>query len=281
MIRQLIVNADDFGLTPGVSAGIIRAHLSGIVTSTTVMINLPFAAHALEIALRDAPDLGIGLHLNLTAGTPVSPGHAVTTLTDTSGRFHSRDAFLGRLQTLDKDEVLCEIQAQYDRYVALTGLRPDHLDAHHHCLYLSPALFEILIAFARDKSIPMRNPVVEAVPETEVFLSENGLTNAATSAEDIHNMAMRSGLVYPDHFVRNFYAKNATLGGVLNLLVDLPAGVTELMCHPGEVDSILEEASSYVGERVRELEILTHRSVREVMSVEGVQPITFSALSPA
>jgi len=71
-MKKLIVNADDFGRSPGINRGILDAHLNGIVTSTTVMINYPDAAPGLEQALLKAPDLGIGLHLNLTSGRPVS-----------------------------------------------------------------------------------------------------------------------------------------------------------------------------------------------------------------
>ena len=63
MLRQIIVNADDFGYTPGVSQGILEAHLNGIVTSTSVMVNMPAAEQWVKTALKEAPDLGLGLHL--------------------------------------------------------------------------------------------------------------------------------------------------------------------------------------------------------------------------
>ena len=72
-MKRLIVNADDFGRSPGINRGILEAHLRGIVTSTTVMVNCPAAALGLERALAEAPDLGIGLHITLTAGRPLSP----------------------------------------------------------------------------------------------------------------------------------------------------------------------------------------------------------------
>ena len=71
-MKRLIVNADDFGRAPGVNQGILDAHTHGIVTSTTVMINYPDAPAGIERAQADAPDLGLGLHLNLTSGPPIS-----------------------------------------------------------------------------------------------------------------------------------------------------------------------------------------------------------------
>ena len=70
--RRLIVNADDFGVTEGVSRGILRAHREGLVTSTTVLASLP-AQPELDAVARDSAGLGLGLHFNLTLGRPVSP----------------------------------------------------------------------------------------------------------------------------------------------------------------------------------------------------------------
>ena len=85
-MRGLIVNADDFGLSPGVSRGILRAHWEGIVTSTTFMVNFPWAAEMAGL-LRRAPRLGVGLHLNLTTGAPVLPPAEVPSLVGPDGRF--------------------------------------------------------------------------------------------------------------------------------------------------------------------------------------------------
>src|SRR5262245_54200868 len=82
MSRYLIVNADDFGLTDGVSAGILAAHRNGIVTSTTAIVNGQIAAHQVRAAV-DA-GIGIGLHVNLTLGRPLTPA---ASLVDDSGRF--------------------------------------------------------------------------------------------------------------------------------------------------------------------------------------------------
>jgi len=86
MTRRLIVNADDFGLTPGVSAGILSAHHHGIVTSTTLLATAAIDPEQLA-ALRDS-GLGVGIHVNLTLGRPLSNGRS---LVDADGRF-VRDA---------------------------------------------------------------------------------------------------------------------------------------------------------------------------------------------
>src|SRR5207244_5428601 len=87
--RSLIVNADDYGLTAGVSRGIIDAHRRGIVTSTTLLVNRPVDPALIE-ALQSS-GLGVGLHMNLTLGPPVAPAKRVASLLDGEGRF-VRDA---------------------------------------------------------------------------------------------------------------------------------------------------------------------------------------------
>src|SRR5262245_60919462 len=83
--RTLIVNADDFGLTEGVSRGILEAHARGIVTSTTLLVNRGVGGQQLE-QLRGS-GLGVGLHVNLTLGAPVSDPRRVPSLIDVEGRF--------------------------------------------------------------------------------------------------------------------------------------------------------------------------------------------------
>src|SRR5512135_1195324 len=82
MSKQLIINADDFGRTRGISEGIIRAHKEGIVTSATAMMNMPGVANDLSKAKTEAPTLGLGVHLTFTAGRPLLPTEWVSSLID-------------------------------------------------------------------------------------------------------------------------------------------------------------------------------------------------------
>ena len=84
---RLIVNADDYGRTPGVSRGIRQAHLRGIVTSTTAMMNMPAIEEDLQAALEETPELGLGVHLVLTCGAPLSPSGRVSTIAGGMRRF--------------------------------------------------------------------------------------------------------------------------------------------------------------------------------------------------
>src|SRR5436190_1453918 len=94
--RHLVVNADDFGISRGVNRGIVEAHQRGLVTSASLMANLPAADDALTRAAI-CPDLGLGLHLTMTAGRPLSPPQQVSTLIDANGEFLVLGALLTRL----------------------------------------------------------------------------------------------------------------------------------------------------------------------------------------
>src|SRR5215212_9818878 len=89
--RRLIVNADDYGLSPGVNAGVLAAHRRGLVTSATLMANMPAVAAAVAAT---PPTLALGLHLNLTTGEPCAGAERVPSLVDGSGRFLRLDRLL-------------------------------------------------------------------------------------------------------------------------------------------------------------------------------------------
>jgi len=147
--RRLIVNADDFGLTPGVSAGILDAHRHGIVTSTTVLVTSDIDREQLARA-RDS-GIGMGIHVNLTLGKPLTPARS---LVDGNGRF-IRDARRVAAQADSKD-VEAEVTAQVERFEQVVGRPPTHLDSHHHVGMYAPVA-EIVLSAARRAGAAVRS----------------------------------------------------------------------------------------------------------------------------
>src|SRR5215217_5788326 len=86
-MKQLIINSDDYGRTPEISRGIREAHSQGVVTSTTCMMNIPTTAADIAVALKETPSLGLGVHLVLTMGRPISAQGAVASIVDENGNF--------------------------------------------------------------------------------------------------------------------------------------------------------------------------------------------------
>ncbi|MGD1994215.1 MAG: carbohydrate deacetylase [Anaerolineae bacterium] len=282
-VRYLIVNADDLGRTPGVNAGILRAHCEGIVTSATVMVNLPAAEAATRQAGAEAPGLGLGVHLNLTAGRPVLPARDVPTLVDNGGGFHPIRRLVLRLEQLNLDQVRAELASQIERFRAW-GRTPTHLDAHHHALYLAPRLFRVLVALADQYRLPIRYPWPrQSIEVTDLEeLAEAHRVDPADLPQIVtacHNILAQSEIPTTDRCVLSFYDAGATLPQLLELIASLPDGVSELMCHPGEADADLRETSGYAQQREAELDILTDPQVRSVLEAEGVELVNFSALT--
>jgi len=119
---MLIVNADDFGLSAGVSRGILEAHQQGVLTSTSLMVERPAASEAARLA-RNAPRLSVGLHLEL-------------------------EGFEGAAAE-------AALRGQLHRFEQLLGRPPTHLDSHHD-VHRDPRVFPRVLEALRPLGIPVR-----------------------------------------------------------------------------------------------------------------------------
>lgn len=254
MSRRLIVNADDFGMTDGVSRGIAQAHRSGIVTSATAMAHLESLDRALAY-VRDAPGLGLGLHITLTWGAPAAGADRVPSLVEPDGRFPRDKAVLaGRARP---DELKLECGAQLARFVQATGRLPTHVDSHHQAHTLPP-IREAVLDLAAKHGLPVRSP--------------NG---------EVRRLARARGLATPDTFLGEAGEQPYwTVPRLLETLRWLPEGTTEIMCHPGHFDADLAH-SRYARQREKELAALTDPAVREAVRAAGVELISYADLMEA
>ncbi len=250
--RFLIVNADDFNLTGGVSRGIAEAHREGIVSSTTVMANLPGLRDNLRY-IRDLPRLGLGLHLNFTFGPPASPPEKVQSLLGPDGWF-VRDPER-QLRVGDPAEIAREWDAQVGAFVNVVGRPPTHLDTHHN-VHARPPASEVALDLARRHHIPLR-PLTPAV-------------RAAMVA---------ANLPVPAHFVGDIApGPYWTVSRLLQCLEELAEGVTELCCHPGYFDESLL-VSRYSSQREAELKALIDSAVRLRLRDLDITLVTYADLT--
>lgn len=272
MSKCLIVNADDYGLTRGVSQGIRHAHLHGIVTSTTAMMNKPGVEADLRQALEDCPHLGLGVHLVLTSGAPVLPVEQVWSLTGGGANFPHLADQAERIAALNTQELQQEWRAQIERFITATGRTPDHLDSHHHFSYFSPLIFRSMLELARGYGCAIRMPLYawDGIDSTGLPPDRFPQIN-----EFIPALMDEFSIRCPDHFTAGFYAQTATRTGMANILTDLPDGMTEIMCHPGFVDSDLLTGSSYNHQRAVELAVLTDETLGMDLRRQGIQQTTF------
>lgn len=248
--RTLIVTADDFNLSDGVSRGILEAHQRGIVTETSVMVNMGDLCRASDL-LGEAPQLGVGLHLNLTRGQPLAPQTAVGAILGNDGLFRGSPRALPSPVPLAS--VRAEFQAQLDAFVRAFGGLPGHLDTHHH-IHQDPAVLEALL----DLAAPLRLPVRGLDPTMRASIRARGLWT-------------------PEHFLGDVAeGPYWTASHLVATLRALQPGPTELMCHPGYFDAAIAY-SSYGPQRDGEREALCDPTVAAVVGEMDVQLVSYAA----
>ncbi|MDP9705411.1 UNVERIFIED_ORG: putative glycoside hydrolase/deacetylase ChbG (UPF0249 family) [Rahnella aquatilis] len=252
MDKLLIVNADDFGLCKAQNYGIIDAFNHGVVRSTTAMVNMAAAEHAVVLS-KENPDLAVGMHFVLTLGRPLSsmPGLA-------------RDGELGKWiwemaeqGTLPLDEIAQELQCQFGRFVSLFGRLPTHLDSHHH-VHMFPQIFPIVEAFAKDQGIPVR------IDRDEIRRGNIALCGAKST--DGFDSSFYGETVSEALFVQKL--DNATQRGDRSV---------EIMTHPAFIDNTLL-ASKYCYPRLAELDVLTSASLKTAITERGFRLGSFKDL---
>jgi predicted glycoside hydrolase/deacetylase ChbG (UPF0249 family) len=262
--RQLIVNADDHGLTPAVSAGIRQAHYEGIVTSTTTLMCRPSAADDLARLRAECPGIAAGVHLCVTEFRPLSPPAEVPTLVTADGTFRGFDEFRVSFDAIDLGELRRELVRQLEAFERIMG-PPSHLDSHHHALVLHPPFAGVLLEIAATRGVPVRYFV--RPPERPRCPLLSPASEAAIAA-----LVERHGTPHADYFEYGFYGDGVSLARLLELARDLPPGVSELMCHPG----LPGTDEGYAG-RSHEREILCDAALKPALADAGIELVAYHA----
>lgn len=276
MERRLVVNAGDFGMTPGVSRGIARAHDEGIVTSTSLMAGMLGFEEAVRLA-RTRPTLGVGLHLNFTDGAPVLGAARVPSLVDGEGRFLGYRALTLRLLSgrVRKDELKAEIVGQLER-LTRAGIEPTHFDGHRH-VHLLPIVFDLVADVAVEAGVKfVRCPAALGETARPAGIKAARALGLAGFGRLHYGRLTDRGLETADCFL------GAMRGGGIEDLIDsaqrlpeLPAGLTEWMVHPGEVDSALMFVDDMLWPREQQLEWLVGEDAHRLVKEAGLELINF------
>jgi chitin disaccharide deacetylase len=304
-VRQLIVNADDFGLTKGVNRAIVETNAQGVVSSATLMANGPAFNDAVTAA-RSAPTLSVGCHVVLVDGTPVSPPSSLETLlairsAEPEKFYSSLSAFAARamLGGFDRDQLVEEITAQIKKIQA-TGIQVTHLDTHKHA-HVFPEILLALLRAARICGVrAIRNPFVpvKAIP-AKLFKGNRELWKRYGQVRMLHTFSgplleriKRSGLLTPDGVVgvietgsreasgkesQKKSDKNAGYGSLLRqTLAALPEGTWELVCHPGYNDESLRAAGTrLLDSRDDERRLLLSPELRQFLDEQKFRLISY------
>lgn len=256
-MRRLFVNADDFGLTEGVTAGIAEALAAGVVGGTTAMVCVPNAVERISRYGRRFAGR-VGLHLQLTGGTPCLPPGEVGSLVGSDGMFPRKKI---AVVDVDPGEVRREWRAQLARFLE-TGLAPSHLDTHHH-IHKRPEVFGAFVELARELGVPAR-----------------------ALSDDMRRTLDAAGVAHADVCVTRFYGETLSVPHFLSLVDAAFAalggdGAVEIMCHPGHADEALMAISTYAAGREDELSVFTAPQLPGLLAQRGVTVVDAASLASA
>jgi hopanoid biosynthesis associated protein HpnK len=255
--RRLIVNADDFGLSPSVNQAVIRAHRDGILTTASLMVNEPGFAEAVSLA-KENPRLGVGLHLTLVMGHSTLPPERIPGLVSARGEFSTSPVGVGMgyfFKRRLREQLRAEIHAQFKKF-HITGLTLDHVNGHLH-LHLHPVVFQILMedaaalrithlrltrdCLARSRRMS-RGHLFYKVSHATIFEFLSNRARNVLAAKKIRHAQITFGLLQDSRVDEEY---------ILKLLPDLPAGDSELYSHPS-LDKFKHEFNALVSPQVKE-----------------------------
>lgn len=284
---RLIVNADDLGVSEKFNDGIIKAHLNGIVTSTTIIACGSAFEHAIS-ACRAAPTLDMGIHLTLVEERPVLDPRRIPSLVDSEGRLHQDPLAFAKKLLLGKirfDEVRRELEAQIAKVTGL-GIPVSHFDSHDN-IHMLPGIARVTGELAKDHGIPAIRYPRERL--RGYMLRQRGAVSRKDGAVSriLQSLALaffcqlgrkRLSARQTDHFAGFFFGGNLNKNNLLKVLRHLPlTGTCELMCHPGfkdpdprfahwdyhqedELDALTDaEISTFL--RERDVELISYRQL--------------------
>jgi chitin disaccharide deacetylase len=286
-VRRLIVNADDFGLTSGVNRGIVEAHSSGIVTSTTLMANSAAFDDAVRLT-RSNPKLSVGCHLVLVDGSPLLGADRVRSLMDPNNPSHFRQnissfalpALSGRL---DAREIEAEAAAQI-RKLQSAGVQVSHIDSHKHT-HMFPQVLRPLLQAARACGVrAIRNPFgwmafswIASRPQLWQRYGQVKLLNLLVGK--FRRAVADAGMITTDGSV-GVVATGALDDRLIHFILEtLPEGTWEFVTHPGYNDADLADVHTRLREsRALERQILSSPATRELLDREGIRLISYRDL---
>ncbi len=284
---RLIINADDLGMTGGVTDGILFAHRNGLVTSTSMMVNQPFSEYAAQ-QLSSVPDLSVGIHITLDQGSPILPADQVPTLVNGHGEFYGNGELRARLwrRRVNVDEIGAEIHAQI-QWMKERGITPSHADSHRH-IHFYPYVAKAFSIACQEENIPRtRVARIRHYPRNGYVGGPHGGPPHRRLLVSLYMELLTQARFRP--FRRadcrlepdpKYNKQDSLPRGVKLAFENLPDGTYEFVCHPGfsENNPVSEEFPGFTGRRQLELSILTDKNLRSAIENKHIELINFNQL---
>lgn len=282
--RLLLVIADDIGIGPNTTTGILQLGMQGVVTGSALLVNSPYTVDAVRKWRQLGSPIELGWHPNLTLDAPLTPPAQVPSLVREDGTLWPLGLFLRRwfLGLLNPVEIETEWRLQLARFVELVGHPPAFVNCHQHIGLFTP-IGEILLRILGELKV---RPYVRRVQEPWPTLRK--LPGARVKRALLGWLGRRLSRVQEAHG----FPGNDWLAGItkpecvqepaffVNWLRHMPGDVVELMCHPGRLDPTLAgrdctETDGLMQQRVNEL-----RWLRDLSFVDAVEDAGFRLAAP-
>ena len=280
-MKRLIVNADDFGLSPEVNAGIVRAHRDGILRSASLMVAEPAALPAAELA-RDSPALDVGLHAVVCQGRSILDSSRLGAALNASGEFMDSPVAAGMRYFFDRSlrtAMTDELRAQVERHLELVGYL-NHIDGHLN-FHVHPLFADILVNLAVEYKVPCIRLPRERVMTTIRLRRDNATRKLVESAifrtlsRRTRRMMTERGLTSTDALFGLHQSGHLSEDYVVGVMDRIRDGTTELYFHPAaDIGRVPPSAAAQL-----EVEILTSPRVRDAVARNGIELITFADLA--
>lgn len=263
-MKKLIVNADDFGISELTNKGIIYCFTNGILTSTTIMANGIAFEGAVELAKKHK-GLGIGVHLNLTQGKPLTDAF--------QGELTEKNIYKAMAGLLDAKSIKKEFRTQIEK-VLDNGIKPTHLDGHKH-IHIFPKIAGIVISLAKEYDIKAIR-----LPRNRIFNYKLALTKQMPKlalielyARKAEREIRKNGIKTTEEFYGVLETGQLTKEHLAKILLNMGDCTAELMCHPGYYDKDIP----CVLKRQREIELksVTHEDIKQIIAEKRIKLINY------
>lgn len=278
---KLIVTADDFGISPGVNHAVVKAHNEGALTNASLLVSCKYFADAVQLAREKAPQLKLGLHINLTGGRPVLPAAQVPNLVNSEGKFSCGPVGL-LVKTILKPTILKEIAAEIEAQINKlqeAGIVIAHFDGHHH-VQMIPGIFPIVLKLAEKYGVKYVRVVNESLWRTLLqtrkcgFLFNGGIARYAL----LKIMCIFNNYKTRTYFFSILNSCQVTPEMVRNFLIPNGYDEVEIMLHPGvpELDKNADIGAMdewpHLTSKYREIELQTALELkRGQLSLRGTE----------
>lgn len=277
-LRQVILSADDFGLSEGVNEAVERACRDGVLTTASLMVAGPAAADAIRRA-RKLPQLRVGLHLVVIEGPAVGP---VPGLVDAAGQFPSDQLRLGVdyfFRPSVRRHLAAEIRAQF-RAFAATGLRLDHASAHKH-MHVHPTVGRLMLEAGAEHGLPAIRVPAEPPGVMLACGAAQGVGDRALYAgtQFLRAQARRAGVRTNDYAFGLAWSGHMTSDRIIRLAGHIPLGLSEIYFHPATHHDALLARLMPDYEHAAELAALVDPAVRAALDGAGAIRTTYDAVS--